>query len=105
MEFLSRKRVSTYSCRTLSVQEDWTSFWTNMIHHDPKDEGGELDESSRLLESFADGFDHVDDIISPSVDSTVGASSISNLRSLLRPAKVGVMAMILATICGVRVVI
>ena len=33
------------------------------------------------------------------------ASSISNLRSLPRPASVSVIAMILATICGVRVVI
>ena len=33
------------------------------------------------------------------------ASSISSLRSLLRPTKVSVMAMILATICGVRVAI
>ena len=33
------------------------------------------------------------------------ASIIYNLRSLPRPARVSVMAMILATICGIRVVI
>ena len=51
-----------------------------MVHNDPKDEGWELDDSSRLLASLADSFDHVSDIISPSVDSTVGGNCIDGLQ-------------------------
>ena len=51
-----------------------------MIHDDPEDQGGELDESSRLLASFVDVFDHVGDIISPSVDSTVGGNCVDGLQ-------------------------
>ena len=70
------KPVHVKLCR---FSEDWTSFWEDMIHHDPKDEGGEFDDSSSLLAAFADGFDHVGDIISPSVDSTVGCNRVDGL--------------------------
>ena len=71
------KPVHVKLCR---FPEDWTSFWTDMIHHDPKDEGGEFDESSRLLASFTYGFDHVSDIIYPSVDSTVSGNYDDDLQ-------------------------
>ena len=71
------KPVHVELCR---FPEDWTSFWTDMIHHDPKDEGGELDDSSHLLASLGDGFDHVGDIISPSVDSTIGGNCVNGLQ-------------------------
>ena len=60
--------------------EDWTSFWTDVVHHDPKDEGGELDDSSRLLASLADGFYHVDNIISPSVESSIGGNCVDGFQ-------------------------
>ena len=71
------KPVHVELCRFL---EDWTSFWTDVIHNDPEDEGGELDDSSCLLALFADGFDHVGDIISPSLDSTVGGNYVDGLQ-------------------------
>ena len=60
--------------------EDWTSFQTDVVHNETKDEGGELDDSSHLLAVFTDGFDHVGDIISPSVDSTVGGNYVDGLQ-------------------------
>ena len=70
------KPVHVKLCRFL---EDWTSFWIDVIHGDLEDEGGELDESSHLLAALADGFDHVGDIISPSVDSTVDGNCVDDL--------------------------
>ena len=63
-------------CRFL---EDWTAFWTDVIHNDPENKGGELDDSSHLLVVLADGFDHVSDIISPSVYLTIGGNSVNGL--------------------------
>ena len=60
--------------------EDWTSFWIDVVHNDPKDEGGELDDSFRLLASLTDSFDHVGDIISPFVDSIIGGNSVDGLQ-------------------------
>ena len=54
-----------------------------MVHNDPKDEGGELDDSSYLLALFADGFDHVGNIIPPSVESTVSGNSVDGLQHFL----------------------
>ena len=71
------KPVHVELCR---FPKDWTSFWIDVIHNDPEDEGGELDDSSHFLASFADSFDHVDDIISPSVDSTVGCDCVDGLQ-------------------------
>ena len=71
------KPVHVKLCRLL---EDWTTFWIDVIHNDPENKGGELDDSSCLLASFADGFDHVGDIIAPSVDSTVGGNCVDDLQ-------------------------
>ena len=62
------------------LPEDWTAFWTNVIHNDPENKGGELDDSSRLLAAFADSFDHVGDIIFPSIDSTVSCNCVDGLQ-------------------------
>ena len=51
-----------------------------MAHNDTKDEGGKLDDSSRLLASLADGFDHVGDIIPPSVESSVDGNSVDSFQ-------------------------
>ena len=80
--------------------KDWVPLWVDMVHDHPQDEGGELDDSSLFLASFTDGLDHVDDIFNPSVAMVSIASSMSNLRSLSRPARVSVISIILATICG-----
>ena len=62
------------------LPKDWTAFRTDVVHNDPENEGGKLDESSHLLAALADGFDHVGDIISPSVYSTVGGNCVDDLQ-------------------------
>ena len=64
------------------LPEDWATFRTKMIHDYPDNQGGEFDDTSRLLTAFADGFDHVGDIVSPAVDSFVGGDCVDHLQHL-----------------------
>ena len=67
----------------MTVLEDWDSFWTDVVHNDPEDEGGELDDSSCLLASLADSFYHVDDLIPPFVELLVGGNSVDGFQHFL----------------------
>ena len=64
------------------LPEDWTAFRKEVIHEYPDNQGGEFDDTSRLLTAFAEGFDHVSDIVSPSVDFSVGGDCVDRLQNL-----------------------
>ena len=64
------------------LPEDWTAFQTEVIHDYPDNQGGEFDDTSRLLEAFTYGFDHVSDIVSPSVDFSIGGDYVDRLQHL-----------------------
>ena len=62
--------------------EDWTAFRAKVIHDYLDNQGGEFDDTSRLLAAFTDGFDHVGDIVSPSVEFSVGGDCVDRLQHL-----------------------
>ena len=64
------------------LPKDWTTVRTKMIHDYPDNQGGEFDNTSRLLAAFTDGFDHVGDIVSPSVYFPIGGDCVDRLQHL-----------------------
>ena len=61
------------SCWFLKV---FVSFRENREHYYPYDKGREPDNSSRLLSFLTDVFDHVDDILNPSVYLSIGCNGV-----------------------------
>ena len=49
-----------------------------MVHDYPYYEGGESDDSSRLLAYFTDGLDHVGDMFNPPVDFSICRNGVDS---------------------------
>ena len=62
------------------LPEDWTTFRTDVVHNNPDNKGWKLDYTSDLLAVLVDGFDHVGNIVSPSVDPAVGGDRVDSLQ-------------------------